>query len=44
MQRLAGKVAIVTCSGSGIGKYIAERQAREGASVIVDYIGDPAGE
>ena len=43
MQRLAGKVAIVTGSGSGIGKAIAERLAREGASVIVDYIGDPAG-
>jgi glucose 1-dehydrogenase len=35
--RLAGKVAIVTGSGSGIGKAIAIRLAGEGASVVVDY-------
>jgi glucose 1-dehydrogenase len=35
--RLAGKVAIVTGSGSGIGRSIAERLAQEGASVVVDY-------
>jgi glucose 1-dehydrogenase len=35
--RLAGKVAIVTGSGSGIGQAIAERLAREGADVVVDY-------
>ena len=35
--RLAGKVAIVTGSGSGIGKAIAIRLASEGASVVVDY-------
>jgi glucose 1-dehydrogenase len=35
--RLAGKVAIVTGSGSGIGRSIAERLAQEGANVVVDY-------
>src|SRR5271156_1090126 len=35
--RLAGKVAIVTGSGSGIGQAIAERFAREGANIVVDY-------
>jgi glucose 1-dehydrogenase len=35
--RLTGKVAIVTGSGSGIGKAIAIRLASEGATVVVDY-------
>jgi glucose 1-dehydrogenase len=35
--RLAGKVAIVTGSGSGIGQSIAIRFASESASVVVDY-------
>jgi glucose 1-dehydrogenase len=35
--RLAGKVAIVTGSSSGIGQSIAIRFASEGASVVVDY-------
>jgi glucose 1-dehydrogenase len=35
--RLAGKVAIVTGSGSGIGQAIAIRLANEGASIVVDY-------
>jgi glucose 1-dehydrogenase len=43
MQRLAGKVAIVTGAGTGIGQGIATRLGAEGAKVIVDYIGDPAG-
>jgi glucose 1-dehydrogenase len=37
--RLAGKVAIVTGSGSGIGQSIAIRLASEGASVVIDYRG-----
>jgi len=36
-NRLAGKVAVVTGSGSGIGKAIAERLAQEGANLVVDY-------
>ncbi len=43
MQRLAGKVAIVTGASSGIGQGIAERLGREGAKVVVDYIGNPEG-
>lgn len=38
--RLAGKVAVVTGGDTGIGKAIALGLAHEGASVVVDYVGD----
>src|SRR5215469_8430063 len=41
--RLAGKVAIVTGSSSGIGQSIAVRLANEGASIVVDYRSHPEG-
>ncbi len=40
-MRLENKVAIVTGSATGIGKAIAIRFAREGAAVVVDYLGGP---
>lgn len=45
MTRLAGKIAVVTGAGIGIGAAIAERFAREGAHVIVtDINGETASE
>jgi glucose 1-dehydrogenase len=40
--RLAGKVAIITGSNSGIGLSIALRFASEGASVVINYLHDSA--
>lgn len=42
-QILAGKVALVTGSGRGIGREIALRLARDGARLVVHYSGSEAG-
>jgi glucose 1-dehydrogenase len=41
-MKLQNKVAIVTGAATGIGKAIATIMAAEGASVVIDYVGDPA--
>lgn len=44
-QRLAGKVAIVTGAGQGIGKGVALRLAREGAAIVIaEYNAETAAE
>jgi glucose 1-dehydrogenase len=40
-MKLQGKVAIVTGAATGIGRAIAGGMAKEGASVVIDYVGDP---
>ena len=44
MERLAGRVAIVTGAASGIGRATAHRLALEGATVVVTDINDASGE
>jgi len=39
-MRLQGKTAVVTGAATGIGQAIALAFAKEGASVVVDYVGD----
>jgi len=40
-MKLQNKVAIITGAATGIGQAIAIAMAREGASVVVDYVGSP---
>jgi glucose 1-dehydrogenase len=43
MTGLAGKVAIITGAGTGIGQGIAKRLGAEGVKVMVDYVGHADG-
>ncbi len=40
-MKLQGRVAVVTGAATGIGAAIAKTMAAEGASVVIDYVGDP---
>jgi glucose 1-dehydrogenase len=40
-MQLENKVAIVTGAATGIGQAIATGMAREGAAVVIDYVGNP---
>jgi 3-oxoacyl-[acyl-carrier protein] reductase len=42
MSSLTGKVAIITASSRGIGKAIAQRLAKDGAAVAINYVASPA--
>ncbi len=42
-MNLQGKVAVITGAGTGIGQGIALAMAKAGASIVVDYVGPPAG-
>jgi len=42
-MKLEGKVALVTGSSQGIGQAIAERLAKEGADLVIDYRSHPEG-
>jgi len=42
-KKLQGKVAVVTGASKGIGAEIARRFARDGASVVVNYLSSKAG-
>ena len=44
MPRLAGKVALITGSGTGIGRATAKAMAAEGAKVVIAELNKAAGE